>query len=80
MANLVHGTGTITDWDNVGKIWDVAAGMLLVTEAGGRVTDLFGKDHLPLTVGGDPNEDLPVLAATPSVHEQLLGMIKEAIS
>jgi myo-inositol-1(or 4)-monophosphatase len=44
--------------------WDVAAGTLLVREAGGVVTDLTGRD-LPLGHG-------PVVAGNPAIHRWLL--------
>ena len=45
--------------------WDLAAGWLIVTEAGGLVT---GPD------GGDPGPDL-VVAANPTLHAQLLALL-----
>lgn len=44
--------------------WDVAAGSLLVTEAGGLVTDLGG--------GGDYLRTGNIVAGTPAVHPELL--------
>ena len=47
--------------------WDVAAGVLLVREAGGKVTDFNGKDwHL-----GNPN----IAASNGKVHTQILKVI-----
>jgi myo-inositol-1(or 4)-monophosphatase len=48
--------------------WDVAAGALLVREAGGIVTDWWGDDRAWLTSGD-------VVAAPPHVHEALLEVI-----
>lgn len=62
------------------KIWDVAAGALLVTEAGGCVTDLRGADLAPFDLGADPNADLPFLAAAPKTHERLLASIQAIAS
>jgi len=45
--------------------WDLAAGWLIVTEAGGLVT---GAD------GGEPGADL-VVAANPALHAQLLALL-----
>jgi myo-inositol-1(or 4)-monophosphatase len=45
--------------------WDVAAGGLLIIEAGGIVTDWTGGDNW---LGGD------ILAGSPAVHEALLGI------
>ncbi len=50
--------------------WDVAAGALLVREAGGVVTDWAGDDTRWLTSGD-------VVAAPPAVHERLLTLIAE---
>lgn len=60
------------------KIWDIAAGALLVTEAGGLVTDPFGQPRSVFALDGDPNENLPFLAASPSRHSSLLESIRAA--
>ena len=49
--------------------WDVAAGALLVTEAGGTVTDWAGDDTAWLATGD-------ILAAPPAVHEVLLDLAR----
>jgi myo-inositol-1(or 4)-monophosphatase len=51
------------------KPWDIAAGLLLVREAGGIVTDLQGGDGM--LASGD------VLAASPSVHPALLELLRD---
>lgn len=48
--------------------WDVAAGALLVREAGGVVTDWSGDDTAWLDSGD-------VVAAPPAIHERLLDLI-----
>lgn len=60
------------------KIWDLAAGLLLVTEAGGRITDPDGGDLLPLSLDADPHQDLPFLAAAPNLHRRLLKTLQDA--
>lgn len=48
--------------------WDVAAGALIVKEAGGKVTDFKGKNW---TI------DSPdILASNPKIHSKLLQIIK----
>ena len=47
--------------------WDVAAGMLLIREAGGVVTDLAGRDP---GLGG-----VPILAGNPQIHAQLRDLL-----
>ncbi len=51
------------------KPWDMAAGMLLIQEAGGVVSDLFGN---PLDILS-PNLD--IVAANPLLHEKLIREI-----
>lgn len=48
--------------------WDVAAGVLLVQEAGGRVSDFDGEDDY--VFGGR------LLATAPGVFEEMLGLVK----
>jgi len=60
------------------KIWDIAAGWLIVLEAGGKITDMDGNDRLPFALDGDPNTDTPFLAASPGVHRRLLETIRES--
>jgi myo-inositol-1(or 4)-monophosphatase len=60
------------------KLWDVAAGALLVAEAGGRITDPFGGDLLPFRLDADGQRDIPFLAAGPVMHERLLESIRSA--
>ncbi len=61
------------------KIWDVAAGVLLVTESGGRITDLSGADLAPFDLTDPPDRDLPFLAAAPKTHQRLLRTIRTAL-
>jgi myo-inositol-1(or 4)-monophosphatase len=49
------------------KPWDMAAGVLLITEAGGMVSDLHGSDTF-LKSGH-------ICAGNPEIHQQLLHMI-----
>ncbi len=52
--------------------WDIAAGALLIEEAGGRVSDLDGGDKY-LESGN-------VLAGTPGVHSDLLATVSSRVS
>ncbi|HPJ70866.1 MAG TPA: inositol monophosphatase family protein, partial [Candidatus Mcinerneyibacteriales bacterium] len=54
-------------WETDLKIWDMSAGVLLVLEAGGRVTRLN-------TSPWDPERD-DVLAAVPALHKALAGLM-----
>jgi myo-inositol-1(or 4)-monophosphatase len=55
-------------WEQRLSAWDIAAGMLLVREAGGRVTDFTGTD---LGIGHSE-----VLAGNPSIHRWLLEVLQ----
>src|SRR5262249_53595929 len=55
------------------KLWDIAAGGLLIVEAGGVATDLAGRPLWPTDFRKPHNEPRPILAGTSSVHPMLLG-------
>ncbi|MGA2151740.1 MAG: inositol monophosphatase family protein [Geobacteraceae bacterium] len=58
-------------WECKLKPWDVAAGMLLVEEAGGEVTN-----H-----GGEPYSiyDHRIVASNGLIHEEMVGILKEQV-
>jgi myo-inositol-1(or 4)-monophosphatase len=49
--------------------WDIAAGSLLITEAGGLITDFGGGPHYLMTGN--------IIAGNPSVHGEILGEVKK---
>lgn len=53
--------------------WDIAAGILLVEEAGGRVTDFSGD---PLPPAAQPDMGGDVVASNGRVHDALLGVLR----
>jgi myo-inositol-1(or 4)-monophosphatase len=55
-------------WENVLRPWDVAAGSLLVEEAGGRVTDINGQK---LNLEGYPS----IVASNGLIHDELLEVL-----
>jgi myo-inositol-1(or 4)-monophosphatase len=57
-------------WESGIHPWDIAAGMLIVREAGGYATDAEGHD----TISGD------VIAANPHLHKPLLDIVAAALS
>jgi 3'(2'), 5'-bisphosphate nucleotidase len=59
------------------KVWDHAAGMLIVEEAGGRVTDLSGK-ALEFTHGSTLAANQGILATNGILHDELLEAIQAA--
>lgn len=61
------------------KVWDHAAGMLVVQQAGGRITDLDGK-LLDFTMGERLENNRGVLASNGKMHDLLLEAIAGAYS
>jgi myo-inositol-1(or 4)-monophosphatase len=57
-------------WEQRLHAWDIAAGMLLVREAGGLVTDFSGRD-----LGIEHGE---VLAGNSAIHGWLLRILRES--
>jgi len=55
-------------WEQSVSAWDMATGAILVSEAGGKVTDTLGR---PLDLMGGT-----VLAATPQLHEALVEALR----
>ena len=55
-------------WENGLRAWDIAAGIVLLREAGGYVTDTDGKDKM-LESGG-------IVAGNETIHAKLLKLIK----
>lgn len=55
------------------KLWDIAAGWVLLTAAGKRATQPDGQPLFPLAATWVPATDQPILAAAPSIHARLLG-------
>jgi myo-inositol-1(or 4)-monophosphatase len=57
-------------WERDIKPWDMAAGLILVREAGGFVSDCTGGDDMFATGH--------IVAGNDSIHKELLRMLKEA--
>jgi myo-inositol-1(or 4)-monophosphatase len=53
------------------QAWDSAAGSLIVTEAGGKITDHEGNAYSPYT--------FQVLATNGKIHEELMNWINDKI-
>jgi len=61
------------------KIWDHAAGDLIVREAGGEVTDSVG-NRLDFSIGRTLAKNKGVVAAPAPVHASVLEVVKEVLS
>ncbi|RPH18584.1 MAG: inositol monophosphatase [Alphaproteobacteria bacterium TMED89] len=55
-------------WERGLSAWDVAAGGLIVNEAGGRVTDFEGGNRIV--------SDRSIIAAAPMIYDQLLQLVR----
>lgn len=55
-------------WENVLSPWDMAAGGLLVAEAGGRLTDLYGQAYNPL--------GKTCVASNGHIHDEILATLR----
>ncbi len=58
------------------KIWDHAAGALVVEEAGGKVTDMFGKP-LDFASGSKMENNRGVVASSGSLHEAVIAALRD---
>ena len=82
-ALLAGGTGEIilrllspSRPDYKEKIWDQAAGSIILEEAGGKITDLSGK-ALDFSQGRTLKNNRGILATNGFVHEKILNGLKE---
>ena len=60
------------------KIWDHAGGVLVVEEAGGRVTDIDGKP-LEFTHGRELSANRGVVVTNGHLHDDVLGAIRQFV-
>lgn len=74
LARLAAGRADATLSVTPKNEWDIAAGVILVREAGGRVTDLAG---LPYVFNQADTLVNGVIAATEAAYEDLRSLIKE---
>lgn len=61
------------------KVWDHAGGVLIVEEAGGRVTDLVGKP-LDFSHGRELRQNRGVIVTNGHLHEAILSITLEVIA
>jgi myo-inositol-1(or 4)-monophosphatase len=57
-------------WEHGLQSWDMAAGIVLVREAGGIVSDMCGSDQMLA--------DGAIVCANEALHPQLLKLLKDA--
>jgi HAL2 family 3'(2'),5'-bisphosphate nucleotidase len=62
----------------VENIWDHAAGSLLVSEAGGVVTDIDGRE-LDFRTGRKLSRNRGILATAPALHDEVLAAVTQVL-
>ncbi len=61
------------------KIWDHAAGVVVVEEAGGRVTDVRG-ESLDFSIGRTLDRNRGVIATNGLLHDKVLGAVQQVLA
>lgn len=61
------------------KIWDHAGGVIVVEEAGGKVTDINGK-NLDFSRGRELNQNRGVIVTNGLIHDQIVAAVQTVIS
>jgi len=69
---LLAGGGLDAVYCRRSRLWDLAAGALLATEAGAEVRSLEGRLYFPIDLTTYRNQEMPFLAGAPAVVTQLL--------
>ena len=57
------------------KLWDMAAGAIILAEAGGVITDHHGRSYFPFDLAGYDGGPTPFLAARPSLLDDLIRQL-----
>jgi 3'(2'), 5'-bisphosphate nucleotidase len=60
------------------KIWDHAAGAIVIQEAGGRVTDVHGRD-LDFSIGRTLRDNLGVIVTNGLLHDRVIEVVGEVL-
>lgn len=76
LAYLAKGSliGCLT---NTTKLWDIAAGILLIENAGGKVTDWNGNPIFPVNISDYNRDEYQVFAANQIAYDQIFKIIEE---
>ena len=61
------------------KIWDHAAGYIVVKEAGGKVTDCRGKE-LDFSLGRTLKNNTGIVGTNEKIHQEVINAVKKVIS
>lgn len=76
LAYLANGS-LIACLTNTTKLWDIAAGALLIQNAGGKVGDWDGKPIFPVNITDYKRDEYKLFAANQVAYDQILNIISE---
>ena len=62
------------------RLWDIAAGILLIEQAGGQVTDLQGNALPAFNLSEHEGSKYPILASNRKMHKKLISVFQQNIS
>jgi 3'(2'), 5'-bisphosphate nucleotidase len=62
----------------VEKVWDHAAGVLVIEEAGGRVTDILGQP-LDFSCGRELSRNKGIIATNAIIHDRVVSAVREVL-
>lgn len=65
-------------WDRKENTWDHAAGAIVVEEAGGRVTDIYGQP-LDFSFGTQLDNNQGIIASNGAIHQAVLAAVAQRI-
>jgi myo-inositol-1(or 4)-monophosphatase len=65
--------------DHQAALWDIAGGAALLLEAGGRVTDPYGRPLFPFSVVGYRGQPLALLAGNPAAHAEAVAACRAVL-
>jgi myo-inositol-1(or 4)-monophosphatase len=57
------------------KLWDIAAGALIVEQAGGIVSDWHGRKLFPFDLENYDGKPIKTIAANPKVHSEMVHLL-----
>ncbi|HEX3034172.1 MAG TPA: 3'(2'),5'-bisphosphate nucleotidase [Thermodesulfobacteriota bacterium] len=82
-ATIARGDASIylrlpTRADYVEKIWDHAAGWIIVKEAGGEVTDVYG-NPLDFSAGQSLSRNTGVVATNGKIHSEVISAVRQVL-
>ncbi|KAL7895518.1 hypothetical protein HDV63DRAFT_105059 [Trichoderma sp. SZMC 28014] len=80
---LALSIGSVTVWvykrrDRYAKAWDHAGAMLLFEEAGGKITDVHGKD-IDFSAGRKLSNNFGFVAAPAASHAEVLAVVQDVL-